>query len=76
MFHRYVVHEGAPMDIDRAVWMMDKRVLENATRILPPESEKGVNDTGISAANLQRLWNEYCRLHLDRYGEPFNPDVT
>lgn len=77
MFHRYVTHEGEQMDIDRAVWMMDKRVLEDATKVLPPEppKDKFTDKPGINAAGLQTLWDEYCRLHLQKYGKPFNPDV-
>lgn len=88
MFHRYVTHEGAQMDIDRAMWLMDKRLLADASAVLPKElgddefdrfiaTRMGFspNKPSTNADVLQTLWNEYCRLHEEKYGEPFNPDV-
>lgn len=88
MFHRLINHKNTQIDIDRAMWLMDKTLLAEASEILPQELGKAEFDRFIAtrmgfAPNkprtnidaLQKLWDEYCRLHLAKYGEPFNPSV-
>lgn len=61
MFHTYVkASSGNEVDIDRARFLMDLALF----------------DTALMKIGAQKVWNEYCRLHLEKYGEPFGPDVN
>lgn len=88
MFHRMIKHGDAEIDIDRAMWLMDKTVLAEAAASLPGELGKTEFDRFIATRMgfcpnkprtapdmLQTLWDEYCRLHESKYAAPFNPDV-
>ena len=62
MFHTYITaSSGAKIDIDRASFVMDLELFQDAL------------DAEGSAK--QRVWDLYCRLHKERYGGPFTPDV-
>jgi len=88
MFHRYVEHEGQKIDYDRASWLMDRDLTQEAIAALP--SALGMTEFDAAVAKrmgcrlpekpspeeeLQTLWDMYCRLHEKKYGRPFNPSV-
>lgn len=85
MFHRYVYHHGQRIDYDRASWLMDGELFQEAVRTLP---SRDPFDLAIAERNgwppppeltkeqeLQAVWDAYCLLHEEKYGKPFNPDV-
>jgi hypothetical protein len=87
MFHRYVEHNGQKIDYDRASWLMDKDVFSEALEALPKAIGQTDFDHAIAKRNgwsalavskedeLQTLWDLYCAGHIEKYGDPFNPDV-
>jgi hypothetical protein len=88
MFHRYVTHNGCQIDYDRASWLMDRELCQEAIRTLPSSLGRTPFDHAIAERNgwhgpaemtkdqeLQALWNMYCRLHQSKYGKPFSPEV-
>lgn len=93
MFYRIIKHRGpdgaeTAIDIDRAMWLMDKSVLADAVEVLPTDLGQDLfdrfiavrmgftpNKTCMNIEVLQMLWDEYCRLHLRKYKKEFNPDV-
>jgi hypothetical protein len=60
MFHTYVrgVH-GQQVDFDRASWLMDRELLEEA-KALRASERPTPRDPDTMA---QRVWNTYCALH-------------
>ena len=84
MFHRYVTtKDGKAMDFDRALYMADKNLMAEASDVLPESMGDNTFDKFIQMRMcfatpldvVQRYYDEYCRLHQEKYGEPFNPDV-
>lgn len=87
MFHRYVDHNGQKIDYDRAAWLMDKSVFDDAVAALPAALGQTDFDRAVAERNsfripevtpereLQTLWDLYCALHERTHGKPFNPDV-
>jgi hypothetical protein len=72
MFHTYVrgVH-GQQIDFDRAAWLMDRELLEEAKALRAGE-KRTFRDKDTMA---QRVWSTYCALHREKYAVPFGPDV-
>lgn len=66
MFHQYVLNaESVPIDIDRASFLMDKRLWWDVYAFM---AEKG-------KTYPQYYWGEYCERHERKHGKPFGPDV-
>jgi len=72
MFHTYIrgVH-GQQVDFDRASWLMDRELLEEA-KALRGSEKRTPRDPDTMA---QRVWNTYCALHREKYAGDFQPDV-
>jgi hypothetical protein len=67
MFHQYVLNaHSIPIDIDRAVYLMDRRLWFKVCAHL---ANKGETDP-------QYFWTDYCERHKENYGEPFSPDIA
>lgn len=70
MFHTYVTAEhGNKVDFDRATWMMDRTLLEEAMVLLNEYAKSKPGLTKESAAMF--AWGAYCAGHYLKYGEPF-----
>ena len=86
MFHTYVkASSGAKIDIDRARYLMDNALFCEAERdIVKMMTPCGFNPFDIAVAKRMnpsemlaaRVWHNYCRLHQEKYGAPFEPDVN
>lgn len=64
MFHQYVLNaESVPIDIDRATFLMDKRLW---WAVCAEMAERGEKDP-------QCFWDEYCERHWEKYGSYFSP---
>lgn len=80
MFHTYVyatvlAADGRPkkVDIDRATFLMDKDLYAAALYAMGVARRAG--QLADSDNGAQFVWDDYCRRHLDKYGQPFNPDI-
>lgn len=75
MFHTYVsrMAEGK-VDFDRAAFLMDKALLNAA--IEARDSEKERNPQVNADHDAQWVWDTYCKLHLEKYGVPFEPHIN
>ena len=68
MFHRYVLNSnGERVDIDRAHYLMDKKIRHSCLFDLNKYPEASIPE--------QVFWDKYCQKHLELYNEPFLPDV-
>lgn len=87
MFHTYVCTSvKTQVDIDRARYLMDDELIEEAYKQVLDEQFHGrptpfdiavAERMGHGAAfRAQQTWNKYCHAHKLRYGEPFEPDVN
>lgn len=83
MFHTYVLTAakdprwGAKsVDFDRASYLMDKTLLQEALTALE-EEKNGKNDPPIRCDSdaAQFVWDYYCQRHVEKYGERFTPDA-
>jgi hypothetical protein len=64
---------GTVMDYDRAVLLLDKTLVQETLRAMRTEQDACPGwDTRYGA---QWIWDDYCRRHLEKYGEHFPPDV-
>ena len=87
MFHTYVTaSSGRKIDIDRARFLMDDELFAEAHReLIKSMTPQGFNPFDIACAERMfyptmehkawRVWRNYCHRHLEKYGEPFVPDV-
>lgn len=87
MFHTYVTaSSGAAIDIDRARYLMDDELFEESYREAIDE-QFGKRPTLFDVMTAERVgrgttyraqltWNKYRDYHLQKYGEPFEPDVN
>ena len=70
MFHTYILpFHGAPIDFDRAKLIMDREILRQSIKAMNKETRR---DAKIGP---QWIWDHYCQRHLERYGNPFRPDI-
>ncbi len=87
MFHTYVTaSSGAKIDIDRARYLMDDELFEEAYRQTLDDQFHGrptLFDIAVAervghgtSYRAQQTWNKYRDAHLQKYGEPFEPDVN
>lgn len=79
MFHTYVTTSaGAEVDIDRASFLMDKALFNQALfRAQHSDQESACFDleSGDNPTLPGRVWYWYCQFHYEKYGEPFKPDI-
>jgi len=74
MFHRYALAaSGKTVDVDRAAYLMDDDLRAQADELMRKEMTE--NPGSDADHRMQRLWDTYCALHRQTYGEPFQPDV-
>ena len=74
MHHRYIIAtSGKQIDADRAGWLMDRQLVDDARKAMLAEHLADSDPDAL--CNMQRLWDEYCRRHREKYGEGFPPDV-
>ena len=67
MFHKYVLNANSvPIDIDRAVYLMDKRLW---FKVCAHMANSGETDP-------QMYWAEYCDRHREKYGASFSPNIA
>ncbi len=66
MFHRYVLPAVGtkPVDFDRARLLMDRELLRRAIKEM----------NAAKSTDLQWIWDRYCSLHFERYGQSFEPN--
>jgi hypothetical protein len=64
---------GTVMDYDRAVLLLDKTLVQETFQAMGPEPAP-YPGWGLRHG-AQSIWDDYCRRHLEKYGEPFAPDV-
>lgn len=75
MFHRYVVTAARrSVDIDRATFLMDKDLLADALSARDHEREHCPRPDADYGA--QWVWDYYSERHAEKYGQPFEPDVS
>ena len=67
MFHVYVTNSvNKKVDMGRAQFLMDKELVRDAIdKMTQPDGR----------CDDQWVWTEYCERHLEKYGEPFVPNV-
>lgn len=66
MFHAYVLNAlEVKVDIDRAIWLMDKDIWHSICDRLSADGE----------SDPQVFWDQYCEGHHARYGEAFAPQM-
>ena len=64
MFHTYVLNfKRTPIDIDRAVYLMDKGLWSKVLADKPNEKDPQV------------WYEDYCDLHREKYGKSFSVDL-
>jgi len=74
IFHTYVVAAtGTVVDFDRAFFLMNRELLDEAMAALRHERDS-VSESDI-ARDAQWVWEDYCQRHRDHYGTPFGPDI-
>ena len=84
MFHTFVISSsGNIVDFDRASYLMDRDLYRRALQEMwrqPSKPARRRSSRTIhlaeSAGQAQIAWNAYCRLHRERYGEPFVADAN
>jgi|EndMetStandDraft_3_1072993.scaffolds.fasta_scaffold23688_4 hypothetical protein len=87
MSHTYVLAESNKwVDFDRASFLMDKDILEEALRVMREELANWPDPFDEACARRmgspplkfnapQRVWNYYCKRHKQKYREDFAPNV-
>lgn len=92
MFHQYVLNaKSVPIDIDRAVCLMDKRIWfavcadlapggKLAHLHIPDEMDRALYREHFGKEHPvkpypETYWCEYCKRHEAKHGAPFSPDV-
>lgn len=83
MFHTYVLTAakdprwGAKsVDFDRAMYLMDKDLLQDALDALEKERKSDTdNPIRCTSDAAQFVWDYYCQRHYEKFGESFTPDV-
>ena len=74
MFHTYVVAmSGTVVDFDRASFLMDRELLDDAFAAI--EHERATTADRDTAQDAQWVWSNYCQRHRNLYGTPFGPDI-
>lgn len=93
MFHRYVMtSSGRHVDFDRAAWLMDRGLLDEAAEWVEKNWKdieadynlgnkimfgKAARERSFTDSHrLELLWGRYCDLHYEKYDEPFEPDQS
>lgn len=75
MFHTYVLAaSGNMVDIDRASFLMDKGLLQQALSAM--KEEVTTCPQPDASYGPQWIWGYYCERHAEKYGESFEPDVS
>ena len=75
MFHTYILTAAKrSIDIGRAQFLMDKD-LARRTALWVEENWPSISAEGASSQD-QAFWDHYCQRHLEKYGKPFEPDVS
>ncbi len=74
MFHTYVqAHTKRMVDIDRASFLMDKELLQQAIKEM--EYERDHEPRPDATYGAQWVWDRYISLHWGKYDAPFAPNV-
>ena len=74
MFHTYVTTaSGSVIDFDRASFLMDKTLLQQSLEAMREERDTCPRHDADYGA--QWVWDYYSQRHMERYGEPFEPDI-
>lgn len=87
MFHTYVkAQSGRQIDFDRARYLMDDDLFHAANKALIERICPGgftPFDVGVAErmgftteVKVQRVWNDYCARHRQKYGASFEPDIS
>ncbi len=75
MFHTYIrASSGKVVDFDRASYLMDDDLLEDAKKAMHEEQPEATQWDAASRA--QWVWDYYCQRHGEKYGDPFVPNVN
>jgi hypothetical protein len=75
VFHTYVLTAAKrSIDIGRAQFLMDKE-LAHKTALWVEANADAFPDPAPSTRD-QAFWDHYCQRHLEKYGKPFEPDVS
>ena len=85
MFTYVFAESGKRVDFDRASFLMDKEILDEALRTVGEELAKWPDPFDEGCARRmgstlrfdapQRVWNYYCKRHKQKYREDFVPNV-
>jgi hypothetical protein len=76
MFHTYVLAaSGTRVDIDLAWHVMMSGELFHAA-VVAAKREREASSGWDANRSVQRVWDHYCALHLEKCGTPFEPDVN
>ena len=72
MFHDYIYIAGRKIDMGRAQFLMDKELLRQTIDDLEQEKNDPIRNRlhEIDYSN-QWIFEHYCRLHHQKYGEDF-----
>jgi len=86
MFHTYVLAaHGKSVDIGRAQFLMDKELAKQAAEwvdgnhafLLHGRNWMGGNQSALTENDKnQAFWDYYCERHREKYGKPFEPNVS
>jgi hypothetical protein len=75
MFHTYVrAASGNVVDFDRASFLMDRDLLDQAIRAM--RHEQATQPRPDAPYGAQWVWDHYCELHLEHYGKSFVADAN
>jgi hypothetical protein len=73
VFHTYIrAQSGNVVDIDRASFLMDRDLLEESIDAM--KRERAAEPGADAISDAQWVWEDYCKRHVERYGERFVPD--
>ncbi len=74
MFHTYVLaYSGKSVDIDRASYLMDKDLYAQAIKAM--RHERDTDPRHDATYDAQWVWDYYCQRHVEKYGDPFAPQI-
>jgi hypothetical protein len=80
MFHTYVLTAARrpgggvkAVDFDRASFLMDKDLLQQALDAMAHERDTDPRHDAIYDA--QWVWDYYVERHREKYEQPFRPDI-
>lgn len=62
---------GNMVDFNRASLIMDREIIGMAIF-----EAMAAYDNPVDDYSLQAVWEHYCKLHKEKYGNPFKPDIS